>query len=285
MKDDPSRDVNQSRITGLERRVNVARHFNLLSDVFMSVALRDVDACQYVLRILTGQKNLIIEKVRTQYQISSIISHDVKLDVLAEDENRALYQLEIQRKNTINHTKRIRSYSSMIDSIFLHKGADYADLPEVYIIYISESDIWKGKCTIYPIIKEFENSHEPYTDGLHLLFINTAIDDGSEAAQLMQYFKNTDPDDMRFGALSARIHYLKKEEGGLQEMCEISEIIYEEGRQDGRQEGKQETQYETALALDQHGMPIEEIASILKVILPQLHEWLTSSIPEVESHS
>ena len=206
MKDDPSRDVNQSRITGLERRVNVARHFNLLSDVFMSVALRDVGACQYVLRILTGQKNLIIEKVRTQYQISSIISHDVKLDVLAEDENRTLYQLEIQRKNTINHTKRIRLYSSMIDSIFLHKGADYADLPEVYIIYISESDILKGKCTIYPIIKEFENSREPYTDGLHILFINTAIDDGSEAAQLMQYFKNTDPDDMRFGALSARIH-------------------------------------------------------------------------------
>ena len=64
MKDDPSMDVNQSRITGLERRVNVARHFNLLSDVFMSVALRDVDACQYVLRILTGQKNLIIEKVQ-----------------------------------------------------------------------------------------------------------------------------------------------------------------------------------------------------------------------------
>ena len=113
--------------------------------------------------------------------------------------------------------------------------------------------------------------------GLHFLY----IDDGSEAAQLMQYFKNTDPDDMRFGALSARIHYLKKEEGGLQEMCEISEIIYEEGRQ----EGKQETQYETALALNQHGMPIEEIASILKVSIPQLHKWLTSSIPEVETHS
>ncbi|HIR34581.1 MAG TPA: hypothetical protein IAC91_00590 [Candidatus Faecimorpha stercoravium] len=68
-------------------------------------------------------------------------------------------------------------------------------------------------------------------------------------------------------------------------MCEISEIIYEEGRQDGREEGKQETQYETALALDQHGMPIEEIASILKVSIPQLHKWLTSSIPEVETHS
>ena len=64
-------------------------------------------------------------------------------------------------------------------------------------------------------------------------------------------------------------------------MCEISEIIYEEGRQ----EGKQETQYETALALNQHGMPIEEIASILKVSLPQLHEWLTSSISETKPQS
>ena len=46
--------------------------FNLLSDVFMSVALRDVPACQHILRILTGFDDLKVKDVRTQYAISQI---------------------------------------------------------------------------------------------------------------------------------------------------------------------------------------------------------------------
>ena len=40
-----------SLIEKRERRVAEARKFNLLSNVFMSVALNDKGACQHVLRI------------------------------------------------------------------------------------------------------------------------------------------------------------------------------------------------------------------------------------------
>ena len=42
-----------SRIAEKERLVVQARQFNLLSNVFMSVALDDKAACQHILRILT----------------------------------------------------------------------------------------------------------------------------------------------------------------------------------------------------------------------------------------
>lgn len=56
-----------SIIDSRERKIPRAREFTLMSDVFMSVALEDIPACQHVLRILTEIKDLKVTKVRTQY--------------------------------------------------------------------------------------------------------------------------------------------------------------------------------------------------------------------------
>ena len=62
------------------------------------------------------------------------------------------------------------------------------------------------------------------------------------------FFKTSDPDDMSQRALSRRVRYLKREEGGIKEMCEYSERIFnggkEEGRREGHQEGRREMQDE-----------------------------------------
>lgn len=42
--------------------VEQARGFNLLSNVFMSVALNDIPACQHVIRIITGNPSLTVKK-------------------------------------------------------------------------------------------------------------------------------------------------------------------------------------------------------------------------------
>ncbi len=265
-----------------ERRVEEAMKFNLLSNVFMSVALNDIPACQYVLRILTGIEDLVVKEVRSQYQISKLHSHDAILDILAEDGTGKLYNLEIQRADTVDHARRTRFYGAMIDSEYLGKGKTYADLPDVYVIYISETDLWKKGYTTYPVEKRFGNTDIPYEDGLHILYVNAAVNDGSETAKLMQYFKTADPNDMTHGDLSKRVHYLKSEEGGYQQMCEISEKIYKEGMEDGRVEGKKEgiaegrleSQKETAESLFHMGMAVEDIAKALKVHANQVQEWL-----------
>lgn len=124
-----------SRIRRREQLVAEARQFNLLSNVFMSVALDDIRACQHVLRVLTGVKDLVVTEIRTQYRVSKITSHDAILDILAEDNNRKLYNIEIQRTDAIDHAKRTRFYGAIIDSEFLMKGKTYSELSDVYIIY------------------------------------------------------------------------------------------------------------------------------------------------------
>ena len=53
-----------------EQRLERIRRFSLMSDEFMPVVLQDPQACQYVLRVITGRKDLIVKEVRTQYRIS-----------------------------------------------------------------------------------------------------------------------------------------------------------------------------------------------------------------------
>ena len=52
----------------------------------------------------------------------------------------------------------------------------------------------------------------------------------------MNYFKTADPDDDSEGELSKRVRYLKKEEGGMDIMCEVSERIMERGRKFGEEQ-------------------------------------------------
>ena len=146
-------------IASKEERLQEAKGFTLMSDVFMSVALEDLAACEYVIRILMGKPDLVVIDVKTQYTISKITSRDARLDVLAEitavDSKNKLVNIEIQRRDTVDHAKRTRFYGSMIDSEYLQKGKTYSELPDVYIFYISKTDIWRSGKTTYEVYTRF----------------------------------------------------------------------------------------------------------------------------------
>ena len=87
----------KNRLAGRERYLQEIQSFTLLSDVFASVVLKDIPACQHVLRILTGRQKLCLCQVKTQYSISRAVSRGARLDVFAEDLEGNLYAVEIQR--------------------------------------------------------------------------------------------------------------------------------------------------------------------------------------------
>ena len=255
--------MKESTIEARERRVAEARQLTLFSDVFLTTALKDVAACQHVLRILTGIKTLTVKAVRTQYRISNIVSHDAVLDVLAEDGKGRLMNLEIQRTDTVDHARRTRFYGSMVDSEYLQKGKTYSEMPDVHIIYVSKIDLWKAGRTAYPVKKYFEGTNVPYDDGIHILYVNAAVDDGSDTAKLMRYFKTTDPNDASQGDLSKRVHLLKCKKGGYEEMCEISEKWYREGEAVGEARGEAEKLITQICKKMKLGQRLEKIASDL----------------------
>lgn len=260
----------ESIIKERERRVAEARSLNLLSNTFMTVALEDKLACQHVLRVVTGISDLEVKEVRKQYRVAKITSHDAILDILAEDGKKQLYNLEIQRSETIDHARRTRFYGAMIDSEYLAKGKDYDEMPEVHIIYISETDLWKAGKTTYEVEKYFRGTDVKYEDGIHVTYVNAEVDDGTALAKMMKYFKTTDPQDMSQGELSNRVHFLKCEEGGYKVMCEMSEKWVEEGRI----EGEERKAKEVVFSLAARGVTPENIADIVKMNIAVVKKWL-----------
>ena len=138
----------------------------LFNDLLARAVLEDKEACEHILRVLTGIKTLVIKKNKTQYVISKLSSHNIIMDVLAEDANNKLYEIEIQKADGgIAHEKRMLYYASTIINEYFFKGDQtYASVPELHIFYISQTDIWKLGKTCYPILKFLGDTNTPYND-------------------------------------------------------------------------------------------------------------------------
>lgn len=268
--------IPDSRIAEREHLLKKLEQLTLLSDVFMSVVFSDLGACQHVVRILTGNQNIKLETVRTQYVVSKSVSRGARLDVLAEDVTGAFYHMEVEASDTADHARRTRFYGALTDSESLRKGASYRELPERHIFYISKKDIWKGGCTVYEEEKHFRQTGQIHNDGAHVTYVNTAVDDGSRIARLMNYFKTADPFDDSEGELSKRVRFLKTEERGRDIMCEIMEQIKEEGKQEGKHAGILESSRKAARNLNRMGMPVETIAQVVEKDVTVVQKWINS---------
>lgn len=75
-------------------------------------------------------------------------------------------------------------------------------------------------------------------DGLHELYVNTKVKDGSKISDLMDCFMQREVfDNVNFPAMSRRVRELKTTEGGAGAVCDIVQKLVDEGREEGRTEG------------------------------------------------
>lgn len=75
-------------------------------------------------------------------------------------------------------------------------------------------------------------------DGLHELYVNTKVKDGSKISDLMDCFMQREVfDNVNFPATSRRVRELKTTEGDAGAVCDIVQKLVDEGREEGRTEG------------------------------------------------
>ena len=75
----------------------------------------------------------------------------------------------------------------------------------------------------FPIItlNIYENSANI---GLHEIFVNTVVDDGTDIAELMSCFTKKEVKNNKFPVLSSEVKRLKETEGGLSTVCEVMQM-------------------------------------------------------------
>ena len=80
----------------------------------------------------------------------------------------------------------------------------------------------------------------PYNNGLHAIYVNAEIDDGTSLAKLMQYLKTAEAGDASQGELSQYVNYVKSPKGGRKVMGEFEKYFREEGLKEGLKKGIEE---------------------------------------------
>ena len=165
--------------------------------------------------------SLVVTSVITQSDKRNLYGRSVRLDALCTLGNGTKVNVEVQRSDNDNHLKRARFNASSITVRESEPGTKFEEVLELYIVYISEFDFLKGDKTIYHVEKVLRETGQVIDDGLHEIFVNTAVDDGTEIAKLMSCFTKKEVKNARFPMLSSEVRRLKESEGGMQVMCEV----------------------------------------------------------------
>ena len=172
-----------------------------------------------MLSVLLGRKDLKVTKATTQKWIEVGDKRSVKLDIYARDGSGRIYDVEIQRARKGASRKRARFYSAMLDADYLDKGGKFKELPESYVIFITERDaLGEGKA-VYDIERVMKGSGKSFRDGTHILYISADLTDrDTDLGKLMHDLRCPDPERMHHRALRERARYLKRSEEGIGEM-------------------------------------------------------------------
>ena len=147
-------------------------------------------------------------------------------------------------------------------------GDDYSKIPEVIVVYISEFDFLKEGKTIYHIDKVIRETGSVIDDGLHEVFVNTVVDDGSDIADLMSCFTKRMVDNPKFPIFSNEMKYLKESEGGAGSVCQVMQK-YEEA---ARQQGMQQEKYNNARAMLREGLSLDMVSRCIGLPVAELKE-------------
>ena len=253
-----------------------------MDDDFMTVCLADnFEGVELILQIILGKKNIKIKSVRTQETLKNLQGRSATLDVHAVDGDNKEFDVEIQRKDAGAGAKRARHNSSLLDAHILKAGDDMEDIPDSYVIFITENDVMKGNQPIYPVERYVTIGENKvlFGDGSHILYVNGKYTGDDEVGKLMHDFSCTNPDDMNYEALAKKARYFKQDEKGVAVMCKMMEDMRNEAAQKAAQEAEQKANKKTAVHLIKIGkMTLEEIAEATELSLDVVKELENQSM-------
>lgn len=229
-----------------EEKIKLIAPLRPIDDIFFEVLATDKLVCQEIIRTILQDDKIIVEEVIVQDSLKNIYGRSVRLDALCILGNGTRCNVEVQRSDNDNHLKRARFNASSITVKDSMVGEKFQTVKDVIIIYISQFDfLGKGLCT-YHIDKVIRETGDVVDDGLSEIFVNTAIDDKSDIAELMKCFLQQKVNNPKFPELSRKTEEIKETGRGASTMCDFMEKYMEESKAEGIAEGKIRATIKTA---------------------------------------
>lgn len=213
------------------------KQFRLFDDEFMSKVFEDdIEATEFLLRIILQRDDLTVTESKGQFSIKNLQGRSVRLDIKAKDKEGKLYNIEVQRADEGAGSKRARYNSAILDCNSLMPGESIENLPETYIIFITEHDVLGCGLPLYHIERTVKENNMTFDDKAHIIYVNGEFTDDSDIGKLMHDFSCADPCDMKYKLLAEKTGRFKNDTKGEKQMSKLWEDFLKEEREDEREE-------------------------------------------------
>ena len=219
----------------------------LLDRFLFAEVMEDPKTFENILSIILGEDISIKGRPQSEHESrTSPLKRQVRLDVWAEDETDAVYNVEAQKENTKNLPHRSRFYQALIDSKLLDPGeVDFSNMKDCYSIIIAPFDLFGRGLYQYTFQMTCAETGQPLEDGATRIFLNThgknSEDISPELKELLYYMEHTTEEiscsTSRLQEIKNHVNIVKSsEEIGVKYMQEWEEKILE--KQKARAEGE-----------------------------------------------
>lgn len=196
----------------------------MMNNRFMNFMLDDnKKAAQVFLRVILGDDKIKVRNVRIQSFIQNIYGHSSQLDILAQDSKGRYFNVEVQRSDEGAPARRARFYSSILDTHFLQPGKLYEELPDTYVIFITENDVLHDNLPLYNIRRRIDENAKCFEDGSHIIYVNSQRRDDTALGKLMQDLYCTEPKNLHYHEFAERMEFLKYSKEGEEKMTDVIE--------------------------------------------------------------
>lgn len=223
----------------------------LLDRFLFAEVMENPKTFENILSIILGEDISIKGRPQSEHENrTSPLKRQVRLDVWAEDETDAVYNVEAQKENTKNLPHRSRFYQALIDSKLLDPGeVDFSNMKDCYSIIIAPFDLFGRGLYQYTFQMTCAETGQPLEDGATRIFLNThgknSEDISPELKELLYYMEHTTEEiscsTSRLQEIKNHVNIVKSsEEIGVKYMQEWEEKILEKrkARAEGRAEGE-----------------------------------------------
>ncbi len=210
------------------RTMEFVQKLRPIDNAFFPVLGQDPGVMEEILRVILNDNTLTVEKVIAEYTLPNLPGRGVRLDSFCETGDGHRINVEVQKADDDDHIRRCRYNAAGMTWKEAEKGIRFRDLPDVCVVYITEHDFLHGGRTVYHVDKILRENGSIIDDGSSVIYVNTAVNDGSAISDLMRCFMQKTVNDPRFPRLSERVHQYKNTEKGAAEMCEELERYIDE---------------------------------------------------------
>ena len=124
----------------------------LMDDDFFNKCMEGSTECvELILHSIMDRNDFKVISAQTQYTIKTLQGRSVRLDVMVVDDSGRQINIEIQREDKGVGSRRARYHSSILDANLLLAGENFEELPETYVIFITERDVLKKGLPLYRV--------------------------------------------------------------------------------------------------------------------------------------